>query len=60
MPSSAHSTASVIIRFWTPAFAAAECAVPALPVHAYVAITETIEPRSRPASRYRVANAREQ
>jgi len=31
--------------------AAAECAVPALPVYAEVAITDTIEPRSRPASR---------
>ena len=34
MPSGAHSTASVLVRFQTPALAAAECAVPGLPVQA--------------------------
>ena len=33
-PSGAHSTASVLVRFHTPALAAAEWAVPGFPVQA--------------------------
>ena len=45
MPYGPHSTASVSVRFFTPALAAAEWAKPGPPVHAYDAPTFTIDPR---------------
>src|SRR5437764_3934360 len=59
IPYGAHSTASVSVRFLTPAFAAAEWANPGPPVHAYDAPTLMIDPGS-PAARWRRANSREQ
>ena len=44
MPYGPHSTASDSVRFFTPAFAAAECAKPGPPVHAYDAPTLMIDP----------------
>src|SRR5947209_2196100 len=44
IPYGPHSTASDSVRFFTPAFAAAECTKPGPPVHAYDAPTLTIEP----------------
>ena len=44
MPYGPHSTASDSVRFFTPALAAAECAKPGPPVHAYDAPTLMIEP----------------
>src|SRR6266540_209897 len=57
MPYGPHSTASVSVRSLTLAFAAAECAKPGPPVHAYDAPTLMIEP-GVPASRCRRANSR--
>src|SRR3954471_22153250 len=57
IPYGAHSTASVSVRFFTPALAAAEWAKPGPPVHAYEAPTLMIEPGS-PAVRWRRANSR--
>ena len=59
MPYGPHSTASVSVRFFTPALAAAECAKPGPPVHAYDAPTLTIEP-GVPAARWRRPNSRAQ
>src|SRR5436305_6939912 len=59
IPHGAHSTASVSVRFLTPALAAAEWAKPGPPVHAYDAPTLVIEPGS-PAARWRRANSRQQ
>src|SRR5947209_1071039 len=56
IPYGAHSTARVSVRFFTPALAAAECAKPGPPVHAYDAPTLMIEPGS-PAARWRRANS---
>src|SRR5438034_8425448 len=44
MPYGAHSTASVSVRFFTPALAALECAKPGPPVHEYAAPMLTMEP----------------
>src|SRR6516165_577386 len=44
MPYGPHSTASDSVRFFTPAFAAAECTNPGPPVHAYDAPTLMIDP----------------
>src|SRR6516165_7259989 len=44
MPYGDHSTASVSTMFLTPALAAAECANPGPPVHAYEAPTLMMEP----------------
>src|SRR3954447_18922443 len=57
MPYGPHSTASVSVRFFTPAFAAAECAKPGPPVHAYDAPTLMIEP-GVPAAMCRRPNSR--
>src|SRR5690606_15496294 len=57
--SGAHSTASDLVRLSTPAFAAAECAVPGPPVHEYVAPMLRIAPPP-PAARRRRANSVEQ
>ena len=59
MPYGPHSTASDSVRFFTPALAAAECAKPGPPVHAYDAPTLMIEP-GVPAPRWRRPNSRAQ
>ena len=59
IPYGPHSTASVSVMFFTPAFAAALWAKPGPPVHAYDAPTLTIDP-GVPASRCRRANSRAQ
>ena len=50
IPYGPHSTARVSVRFFTPAFAAEECANPGPPVQAYDAPTLTIEPGISAAS----------
>src|SRR4029077_3399199 len=57
-PNGPHSTANVSVMFFTPALAAAECAKPGPPVHAYDAPTLMIEP-GVPAARWRRPNSRE-
>ena len=59
MPYGPHSTASDSVRFFTPALAAAECAKPGPPVHAYDAPTLMIDP-GVPAARWRRPNSRAQ
>src|SRR6185312_4824441 len=58
-PYGPHSTASVSTMFFTPAFAAAECANPGPPVQAYDAPTLMIDAVD-PAARWRRANSRAQ
>src|SRR3954470_22444756 len=57
IPYGPHPTASVSVRFFTPALAAAEWANPGPPVHAYDAPTFTIDARV-PAARWRRASSR--
>src|SRR4051812_8677677 len=59
MPYGPHSTASDSVRFFTPAFAAAECTKPGPPVHAYDAPTLMMLPGA-PAAIWRRPNSREQ
>src|SRR3954468_21856013 len=59
IPYGPHSTASDSVRFFTPAFAAAECAKPGPPVHAYDAPTLMID-AGVPAARCRRPNSRVQ